>query len=392
MDTSTKNQVLHHLASLITENQDQMIEENQKDLSNCQHIDPSLLERLKMNSAKIEGMVKSIQQVIDFDDPESQVLYSFQHEKGFCVENKSVPFGKLLIIYESRPDVTIEAAITAFKAGNHVLLKGGKEAIHTNSFLVKLWQQALIQNQIDSNYIQYLNLSRKETQELIKYNTHQVDLIIPRGGESLIDFVTEYATVPVLVSGRGNNFLYVDLDSDFDMAIEIILNGKQRISVCNALDKVLIHSRLQDMESKVAKLIETLQKHQIEVIGDHTINANVQKMENSDVLAEEFLSAKMLVMTISDIDGAIATINKYSGGHSASIITHDVQTAKYFQNHVDCAAVFHNVSTRFTDGSQFGLGAEMAISTQKLHFRGPIGIQQLVTNKWFIHGNGQIRT
>ncbi len=395
MDTLIKNKVLNDLASLIVENKHEILEENKKDLLNCQQIDPSLLERLEVSFEKIEGMVKSVKQVVDSEDPESQVLYSFQHENGFSVENRTVPFGKLLIIYESRPDVTIEAAITAFKAGNQVLLKGGKEAVHTNLFLVKLWHEALAKHQVDLNYIQYLRLDRIQTQELIKHNTYHVDLIVPRGGDSLIDFVNEYATVPVLVSGRGNNFLYVDSNSDFEMAIQVIVNGKQRISVCNALDKVLIHTDLPNLKTQVVKLIDALREHNIEIIGDETIRqfkTDVQEIQNSAILSEEFLSAKMLLVMVPSVDEAIATINKHSGGHSACIITYNDQTAKHFQTHVDCAAVFHNVSTRFTDGSQFGLGAEMAISTQKLHFRGPIGINQLVTNKWLICGTGQIRT
>ena len=395
MNTALKNQILQDLASLIREEATTIIKQNQKDLSACQDIEPSMLERLRIDHAKISGMIASIEQVKGFDDPEAQVLYSFEHENGLKVLNKSVSFGKVLIIYESRPDVTIEATIIAFKAGNQVVLKGGKEAKHTNNFLVELWHRALIKNQVNENHIQYLDLNREQMQELIKNNTYQVDLIIPRGGDGLISFVTQNTTIPILVSGRGNNFLYVDHQANSQMAIDIILNGKQRLSVCNALDKVIIHKNLANFKEHVLQLIEVLQENQIEIIGDDHIcevNPSVQKMQGVEILNEEFLSAKILLMTTQHIDDAIQVINKYSGGHSASIVTENQDTAEAFQNQVDCSAVFHNASTRFTDGSQFGMGSEIAISTQKLHFRGPIGVNQLVTNKWFISGTGQIRS
>jgi glutamate-5-semialdehyde dehydrogenase len=310
------------------------------------------------------------------------------------IENKAVPFGKILIIYESRPDVTIEASVIAFKAGNKVLLKGGKEAGKTNTFLIKLWQEALSQNDMDKNFVRYLDYGREQTQDLIKNNIEGIDLIIPRGGEGLINFVTENAKIPVIVSGRGNNFLYVDKEADFEMAVKLILNGKQRISVCNALDKVLIHKDLPDLKASIVKLADNLIAKNIEVLGDKSVSLfsdKIKEIAGEAIFGEEFLAAKIFLSLVGSVDEAIEKINKYSGHHSASIVTKNKEIARKFQDEVDSAAVHHNSSVRLTDGGQFGFGAEIGTSTQKLHARGPIGVRQLVTNKWYIYGNGQIR-
>ncbi len=391
--TGKKNKVLTTLAELIEKNKSQIIEANRQDVSNYRGEDESMLDRLKVDEKKVQGMVAAVHQAIDLNDPEGHTIYTFQHDNGLRIENRTVPFGTILIIYESRPDVTVEAAITAFKAGNRILLKGGKEARNTNLVLTELWHQALAQNEVDKAYVTYLDFKREATQELIKTNSHHVDLIIPRGGERLINFVKSNTNIPVIVSGRGNNFLYVDQEADFDMAINIILNGKSRISVCNALDKVLFHKDIPNLPEKLKKLIGKLKDHHIEIWGDQTISNqfDIELAEGESIYYEEFLAAKILLRMVKGIGEAIDLINQYSGGHSASIVTSNSKAAETFLERVDCAAVFHNASTRFTDGGQFGFGAEMAISTQKVHFRGPIGIDQLVTNKWFIFGNGQIR-
>ena len=394
MDTMKKNNILGTLADLLVEHKQDIIRVNRQDLAACPVINVSMLDRLKIDEDKILGMVTSIRQVIALRDPEGRTLYSYQHENGLEVRNKAVSFGTILIIYESRPDVTIEAAITAFKAGNKILLKGGRESRKTNLFLVDLWRKALSVHGVDCDFVSYLDYSREEMQDFIQDSGDQVDLIIPRGGESLIHFVRQHARAPVIVSGRGNNFLYVDRDCDFDMAIKIILNGKQRISVCNALDKVLIHQDLPRVTLCVSKLITALENDDIEVLGDEQIfnfDDRVEKIQSKEVFNEEFLSSKILLSLVGNLDEAIDFINTHSGGHSASIVTTNFQVARVFQDKVDCAAVYHNTSTRFTDGGQFGVGAEMAISTQKLHFRGPVGLDQLVTNKWFVSGKGQVR-
>ncbi len=355
--------------------------------------DPSMLDRLIVDKRKVSAMARAVDDAMVLKDPVNRLLYAFTHPNGLKIENRTVPFGTILIIYESRPDVTIEAAVTAFKAGNRILLKGGKEARRTNLTLVKLWHDALTSNGVSADFVRYLDISRKDTQTLIRDNSEGIDLIIPRGGEGLIRFVRENTSAPVIVSGRGNNFLYIDADADFNMAVDIILNGKARISVCNALDKVLIHRDLAQDQNLIKILVETLHNAGIEVLTHNKefTQPGVQEVTGEDVLNEEFLAPKILLLKADDQSMAIETINRYSGGHSASIVTNDLETARRFMQEVDCAAVYHNASTRFTDGGQFGFGAEMAISTQKTHFRGPVGIDQLVTNKWFCFGNGHIR-
>ena len=395
MTTQTKNDILKSLAELIASNKQEIISENKKDIASVPNLDQSLLDRLKVDEGKVDGMVAAVEQVLSLPDPESKTLSSYTHPNGMLVENRVVPFGNILIIYESRPDVTIEAAITAFKAGNKIILKGGKEARLSNLYLVKLWHEALEKHDADTSYVQYLDLPREEVQKLIRNERgEKVDLIIPRGGEGLINYIKQNSTAPVIISGRGNNFLYVADDADFDMASDIILNGKSRLSVCNALDKVLFNENIENLDSKIKSVYEKLEAMGIAVFGDKAtcdMNENIQQITDDSIFAEEFLSAKILQSTVKNLDEAIAVINRYSGGHSASIVTKDIEKATKFQNEVDCAAVYHNASTRFTDGGEFGFGAEIAISTQKLHFRGPLGLGELVTNKWFISGSGQIR-
>ena len=401
INTEKKNNILSTLADLLEENYKKIIIANQQDLEYCRKnsiISESLLDRLVIDKKKILGMVESINKAISLDDPVGKVINKHVHENGMVIENKTVGFGKVLIIYESRPDVTIEASIIAFKSGNRVYLKGGSEAKNSNLELINLWRQALNNHGIDKEYIQYLNLNREQTSKLIRENHDSFDLIIPRGGKSLIDFITKESSIPLLVSGRGNNFIYVDKDYNLNMAIDIILNGKQRISVCNALDKVLFHQNISN--ENLIQIITKLLEKKIEVILDEKITQrlndfikknSIKTEQKEEIWHREFLSATIFLSIVNDEVEAIKKINKYSGGHSCGIISNNKKIGSTFQNSVDAAAVYHNCSLRFTDGGQFGFSAEIAVSTQKLHSRGPIGLEQLVTNKWFINGNGQIR-
>jgi len=310
------------------------------------------------------------------------------------IVNRSAPFGTVMIIYESRPDVTVEAAGIAFKSGNKILLKGGKESVKSNLKIVELWHQALSNNNITTSWVEYLNYNRTETQAFLENPSQKIDLIVPRGGEKLIAFVKKNARCPVVVSGRGNNFIYVDKEADVELALRVILNGKTtKISACNAVDKVLIHDNLPNREDFIKQLIENLKKFEVEVFGDENIEKfeHVSAIDNSDIWMEEFLDYKILIGTVDKIGIAIDKINKFGGGHSSVIVTSNEEAATNFMNSVDSAAVYQNASTRFTDGGQFGLGGELAISTDKLHHRGPMGLQHLVTNKWYVYGNGQIR-
>jgi len=386
--------ILMGLSHLLDQRKSDLLAANNKDFAEHKGLDLSLAERLKVDEGKIQTMIRSLQESADKPDPDGKIRYEYRREDGLYMVNKSVPFGTILIIYESRPDVTIEATAMAFKSGNKILLKGGKEARHTNLLLTSFWHKVLSEHGYDKSWVKYLDISRQETQYLIADKDSGIDLIIPRGGDSLIDFVVKNAKAPVIVSGRGNNFMYIHKDADLEMATHIIINGKSRISVCNALDKVLLHTDFLQNKDTIAKLLKDLNSNKIEIMGDQTMDEFVELIEiNTDEKQwyNEFLSPMIMLSIVSDMDEAMEKINTYSGGHSAVIVTRDQEQADLFMERVDCAAVYHNASTRFTDGSQVGFGGEMAISTQKLHFRGPIGIDQLVTNKWFIYGEGHIR-
>lgn len=381
------------MAKLLEQERTNIIAVNKTDLDAYKGDDISMFDRLKVDDAKVDEMIKSVTHLASQDDPVGVERFSFKHDNGMQVYNKTASFGTVLIIYESRPDVTVEAAGIAFKSGNKILLKGGKESLKSNLKIVGLWHQALKQVGASTNWVEYLQFNRKETQAFLEKPTQNVDLIVPRGGERLIAFVKQHATCPVIVSGRGNNFVYVHKEADLDVAIDVIVNGKSKISACNAVDKVLIDKNLQNKHGFVKALISKLKTLNIEVLGDASISKNhhIEGIGSNDIWYQEFLDYKILIGEIASNREAIAMINTFSGGHSSSIITSNKDEAKLFMENVDAAAVYHNASTRFTDGGQLGLGGELAISTDKLHQRGPIGLQHLVTNKWYVHGNGQIR-
>ena len=386
-----KQETLRTLASLLDSERAAILTANAADLAACPPDDSVIVDRLKVNGAKIDAMIRSVESVAAQADPEGFVISSHVREDGLRIENRKVPFGTVLIIYEARPDVTIEAAAIAMKGGNRILLKGGKEARNTNLLLVDLWHRALGK---DSDFVHYLDLLRDETRSLIAGDREKFDLVIPRGGDALIDFVLKNSSAPVIVSGRGNNFLYVDSAADVAMAVKIALDGKSRLSVCNALDKILIDSALSNLGSLVNELVVGFGAIGVEVFGDPEVcglNSSVRPIKADEIWDEEFLSAKIVVGIIDGLDAAIAKVNKHSGGHSATIVTSNAAKAEEFMKRVDCAAVYHNASTRFTDGGELGLGAEIAISTQKLHFRGPLGAEHLMTNKWFVFGDGHVR-
>lgn len=389
-----RNDVLITMAQFIAKEKESILAKNKKDIARYNRDDLAMYDRLKIDEGKIEGMILSLEQLVTATDPIGKELYHFTHANGLKITNKTAPFGTVLIIYESRPDVTVEATGIAFKSGNKILLKGGKESLNSNLKIVELWHKALTKHNISTDWVEYMNYNRSETQTFLETPTQKVDLIVPRGGEKLIAFVKQNATCPVIVSGRGNNFIYVDAEADSDIALDIIINGKTaKISACNAVDKVLINCDLPYRKIFIKKLIGKLLEFNIALFGDTDLETfeNVSAYENEAIWYEEFLDYKILIGSVSTVEEAIAKINKYGGGHSASIITKNEETASTFMESVDAAAVFQNASTRFTDGGQFGLGGELAISTDKLHHRGPMGLQHLVTNKWYIKGNGQIR-
>jgi len=393
LSIETRNNVLITMAALLEINRAALISINKKDLDGYKGDDISMFDRLKVDDSKVDEMIAAATHLASQEDPVGVERFNFKHENGMQVYNKTASFGTILIIYESRPDVTVEAAGIAFKSGNKILLKGGKESLNSNLWIVELWHQALRQHSATADWVEYLQFNRTETQAFLEKPTQKVDLIVPRGGEKLIAFVKKHATCPVIISGRGNNFVYVHKEADVNIAIRIIINGKSKISACNAVDKVLIDENLPNKKEFVSKLISKLNEANTYVLGDEKTSENhqLEKISSNDIWFEEFLDYKIVIGEVSSSEAAIKMINTYSGGHSSVIITKNDAIAKIFMENVDNAAVYHNASTRFTDGGQLGLGGELAISTDKLHQRGPIGLQHLVTNKWYVHGNGQIR-
>lgn len=395
LKTDLKNNVLKSVIRILDEERKNIIEANKKDLESFDNSDRAMYDRLIVNDDKVDGMIQSVREVMEQEDPVGKEISSRKLDNGLKIINKTDPFGKIMIIYESRPDVTIEAAVLAFKANNKILLKGGKEAYNSNKILVDCWHKALRENNLEEDWIQLLNLNRTETQEFMKNESHNLDLIVPRGGERLIQFVKENAKCAVLISGRGNNFVYIDKDADWAKSLQVILNAKtHKISACNALDKILIDQNYPQYEKHLKELAEVLKENKVEILVDKKVKQVLNKAESipdDDTWYEEFLAMKACIGSVNGLNEAIEKINTYSGGHSNTIMTSDDQKAQTFMEQVDSAAVYHNASTRFTDGGQMGVGAELAISTDKLHHRGPLGLKQLVTNKYYVYGNGQIR-
>ncbi|WP_421823781.1 glutamate-5-semialdehyde dehydrogenase [Flagellimonas oceanensis] len=395
LKTDLKNKVLQDMERILDENRDELLQANKKDLDAFNRDDQALYDRLVVDQKKVDQMIQAVKEVRLQDDPVNKEISTRELDNGLKIINRTAPFGTIMIIYESRPDVTIEAAVLAFKANNKILLKGGKEAYHSNKALVKFWHQALRENDLSEDFIQFMEMDRTQTQEFLRNPDQDLDLIVPRGGERLIAFVKEHAKCAVLISGRGNNFLYVHKEADWEKSLKVILNAKtHKISACNALDKILIDTQIDGYEAKLKELQQVLTANNVSIIVDDQVKkvlANEDTITDESIWQEEFLAMKCVIGAVDNIEEAMEKINKNSGGHSASIMTENNDVAKTFMENVDCAAVYQNASTRFTDGGQMGVGAELAISTDKLHHRGPLGLKQLVTNKYYVFGDGQIR-
>ncbi len=395
LDTEIKNKVLKSMISILDEDRNKILEANKKDCELFEKDDQALYDRLVVNDKKIDGMIASVKEVMGQEDPVGKLKSERKLDNGLEIKNKTAPFGTIMIIYESRPDVTIEAAVLAFKANNKILLKGGKEAYHSNQVLEACWHRALKENGLETDWIRLLTLNRQETQAFLKNPPEKLDLIVPRGGERLIAFVKEHAQCAVLVSGRGNNFLYVDKNAEWKKSLDVILNAKtQKISACNALDKILVDSAVPDYGKKLKELDALLTENGVSILVDEQTGTVLNErpvIQDESVWKEEFLAMKCCIGTVDGLEDAIEKINTYSGGHSTTIMTTDKEAAVKFMEQIDAAAVYHNASTRFTDGGAMGVGAELAISTDKLHHRGPLGLEQLVTNKYYVYGDGQVR-
>lgn len=392
--TKQKNDALLEIAKGLRENCETIIQENKIDIENAKKdgLPDGLVDRLMLDEGRINAIADSVEQVAELPDPCGEILSEYIKENGLKITKVSVPIGVIGIIYEARPNVTADAAVLCLKSSNAVILRGGKEAINSNMAIAGVMRAALKKCGFDENCIQLVtDISRESANEMMKMKGY-LDCLIPRGGKGLIRSVVENSTVPVIETGSGNCHIFVDESADIDMAAKIIFNAKtQRIGVCNACESLVIHSGIIDKALPAIKAL--LDTKNVEMRGDERAMLAAQGVlpASDEDFAEEYLDYIISVKTVDNLDEAIEHINRYSTKHSEAIITENEENARQFLARVDSAAVYVNASTRFTDGGEFGLGAEIGISTQKLHARGPMGLRELTTTKYLIYGNGQVR-
>ena len=394
LSKDTKNQALETIANAILEDEASILEANEKDLANgvAVGMHQGLLDRLKLDRGRIEGMAEGIRQVAALPDPVGKILDTFTRPNGLKLTKITVPMGVIGIIYESRPNVTADAFALCFKAGSAVILKGGKDAINSNMAIVASIKRGLSLCKITEDAISLIEKTDRETTTEFMKKKEYVDLLIPRGGAGLIKAVVENSTIPVIETGTGNCHIFVDESADFDEAIEIIFNAKtQRIGVCNACESLVIHENI--VKDFLPKLYEKLSTKNVEIRGD---KASCEALSEAKEATEEdfykeYLDYILSVKTVASCEEAIAFINEHNTGHSDAILSKNEENIRKFLAGVDSACVYANASTRFTDGFEFGFGAEIGISTQKLHARGPMGLEQIVSYKYQIEGNGQVR-
>lgn len=371
-----------------------IIEANEKDMARGREngMPSGLLDRLMINEARIAGMTEGLEQIADLDDPIGEIPGMKRRPNGLLIGQQIVPLGLIGIIYEARPNVTADAFGLCFKTGNVVILKGGSDALHSNIAIVESIHKVLKTFDIDEHAVQLItDTSRETTTAFMKMNQY-VDVLIPRGGAGLIKSVVNNSTIPVIETGTGNCHIYIDEYADLDMAVKIVFNAKtQRIGVCNACESLVVHEKVVDQFLPL--LEKRLQEKQVELRADEKAYAALSNAipATEEDWGREYLDYILSIKTVSSIDEAIAHINRYNTKHSEAIITENYDHAQMFLNQIDAAAVYVNASTRFTDGFEFGFGAEIGISTQKLHARGPMGLKALTTTKYIIYGNGQVR-
>lgn len=393
--TAQKNDILRKIASNLTERQEDILKENQRDISQAREngISETMVDRLRLTPERIRGIAEACIQLTNLEDPVGQIIDGSTRPNGMRITKVRVPMGVIGIIYESRPNVTVDAATLCIKSGNTAILRGGKEAICSNKILMDTMRDAVEACGFPRDVVQLVEDTSREVSTQMMRANGLIDVLVPRGGASLIQAVVQNATVPVIETGTGNCHIYVDADADIDMAVDIADNGKtQRPSVCNALETCLVHK--DAAERFLPRLKDRLDQHSVELRGcerTRRILGDCVKAAEERDYATEFLDYILAVKVVDDIGEAIAHISRYSTGHSEVIVTKDYQNAQRFQQEVDSACVYVNCSTRFTDGAEFGMGAEIGISTQKLHARGPMGLCELTTMKYLISGDGQIR-
>ncbi len=394
-DTGKKNSALAEISRALIENSDKIIEANQKDLTAAKEngMSVSMQDRLMLNEDRIKGIASAVDELIKLEDPIGKVDNGSVRPNGMRITKIRVPMGVIGMIYESRPNVTADAATLCLKTGNAVILRGGKEAYNSNKCICEIMRDAVEKAGFPKDIIQFVDdTTREVTTELMKCDKY-LDLLIPRGGAGLIKAVTKNATVPVIETGTGNCHLYVDESADIEMAVNITDNAKtQRPSVCNAIETLLVHKNIAEKFLPAVK--KKLDEHNVEIRGcaeTKRILGDCVVPATEDDYATEFGDYIIAVRVVDDISQAIEHIAEYSTGHSECIVTNDLSNANKFKSEVDSACVYVNASTRFTDGGMFGFGAEIGISTQKLHARGPMGLYEITTNKYLIDGNGQVR-
>lgn len=390
--TREKNRALALVAKSIKDRQEDILNANMKDIENARNsgMKEGLVDRLLLNQARINGIIEGIETVIKLPDPIWKSDSVWTLENGLTISKMSVPLGVMGIIYESRPNVTVDAFALALKSGNGILLRGSSTAIYSNIALVEAIKKGLRESDITEDCIQFIDdTDRGLVLEMLKANEY-LDLIIPRGGGDLINFVVKNATVPTLQTGEGNCHIFIDESANLDDGVKIVINAKtQRVGVCNACETLLVHEKVK--ESFLPLIYDAL-KDKVELRADDDTRRIIPaKVATDEDYATEFLDFILAIKVVKDVDEAIEHINKYGTMHSESIITENLNNALKFQRQVDAATVYVNASTRFTDGAEFGFGAEMGISTQKTHARGPVGLEQLVTHKYLVMGQGQVR-
>lgn len=392
LNTQTKNDFLIALSHALIESTDMILRANAQDGHAASHLNASLKDRLTLNEKRIQAIAASLIELSQAPDPVHQILSETIRPNGLKIKKISVPMGVIAMIYEARPNVTIDAAALAFKAGSTIVLRGGKEALNTNQTLTSIMRKTLTSLNLNPESIQLIEDPDKELAKVLMTANGLIDLLIPRGSARLIQTVMSTATVPVLETGVGNCHAYVEASADQDMAIKVIVNAKvSRPSVCNALEKVLIDQSIAPVF--LPKLVRALRDNKVQLLGDEKacrLDPSLEKATLED-WSTEYLDLKCAIKIVKDLDDALTHIRTYSTRHSETILTSDDKQAQRFLEDVDAAAVYHNASTRFTDGGEFGFSAEIGISTQKMHARGPVGLQELCSYKYQITGNGQIR-
>lgn len=395
LSTDKKNETLRAVARKLTDRSDVILAANAQDIQHGKDngMSQGLLDRLLLTKERIEGMADGLLQLVDLEDPVGEVLGMKKRPNGLLIGQKRVPLGVVGIIYEARPNVTSDAFGLCFKTGNVVILKGGSDAIHSNCAIVDCIRETLKEQGVTQDAIALIaDTSRETAAEFMKMNRY-VDVLIPRGGRGLIQAVVNQSTVPVIETGTGNCHIFVDETADLDNAADIVINAKtQRVGVCNACESLLVHEKIKD-RFLPALALRLKEKH-VEIRGDEKASACIPDAvpATEEDWGREYLDYIISVKVVASVEEAIAHINRYNTKHSEAILTNDYKNAQKFLEEVDAAAVYVNASTRFTDGCEFGFGAEIGISTQKLHARGPMGLLALTTTKYIIYGNGQIRS